>query len=309
MLPLLSRLHERVGEGSAPQLYVRALRRLGRMWLRKAALQTEASRPDDVTVVIGARNRADYRLVNALRSIRAQDHRAGSVRTIVVDWGSDRLQAERTREICRAHGAECVTVPEAGVWSRSRCLNVGIRRTDSKLLMTTDVDVVLSPGYLSDAARVLAAAPLSVVCAPMLDLPEESAQEAARVAASSCDPPVEEWKRLARPRYDWLHPSIALTYTRYYHLVRGYDEFYEVWGMEDDDLMRRFHSLGLTVKAPAGGSFYLHQWHPKFDGLFEGRDAPPIQRNREYLERHHSILRNGRDWGLPALRADAIEGA
>jgi hypothetical protein len=46
----------------------RPVRVVGRTWVRRALLRDELSRPDDVTVVIGHRNRADYRLVNALRS-------------------------------------------------------------------------------------------------------------------------------------------------------------------------------------------------------------------------------------------------
>ena len=40
------------------------LRRAGRAWLRRTVVSHEVSRTNSVTVVIGARNRADYRLAH-----------------------------------------------------------------------------------------------------------------------------------------------------------------------------------------------------------------------------------------------------
>src|SRR4029079_2259886 len=64
------------------------LRSVGRLWLRRAVLRHELSRTDDITAVIGSRNRADYRLENAIRSIRSQTYPADLIRIVVVDYGS-----------------------------------------------------------------------------------------------------------------------------------------------------------------------------------------------------------------------------
>jgi hypothetical protein len=296
MLALLSHVHAKLGRLPNPPLVLRALRRLGRIWLREVVLQQERSRPADITVVIGVRNRSDYRLVNALRSIRAQEYSAGVVRIIVVEYGSKPENARITRDICEQHRADYVAVEQTRVWSRSRCLNVGIRLVETKFLMTSDVDVVLSPRYLADAVQVLEASPLSVVCSHMFDLPEESEESLARAAATA-RLPIDDWKALAKPRYDWIHPSVAVSHARLYQLIRGYDEYYEVWGLEDDDLMRRLVYLGLSPKGLDSGSFYLHQWHPKFNGLPGGREAEPVRRNESYFRNRHSIVRNDRDWG------------
>jgi hypothetical protein len=93
-----------------------------------------------------------------------------------------------------------------------------------------------------------------------------------------------------------------MTYTVFYKVVRGYDEYYQEWGSEDDDLMRRFMYLGLEPKVLDSGSCYLHQWHPKYEGVPDGGDSACIQRNLAHLRRTHSIVRNGRDWGI----ADAV---
>jgi predicted glycosyltransferase involved in capsule biosynthesis len=281
-------------------LRVLPLQSLGRVWLQTTVLRHELARPDDITVVIGVCNRSDYRLINVLRSIRAQTHPADLVRVIVVDYGSGLESAQRTMRICEGYRAEYVPVDRVPIWSRSRCLNIGIRLAHSKFLMICDVDLVLSPRYLSDAVRVLTISPLSVVCSPMLDLPEESAELLERTANAREDFQFDKWKQWCSARHDWkFHPSIGVTYTVFYKLVRGYDEYYQEWGSEDDDLMRRFKYLGLESRVLDSGSFYLHQWHPKYEGLPDGRNTAQIERNRLYFEKNHSILRNDRDWGIP----------
>lgn len=299
---LLSGLHAAVGGRRGGHRLLRWLRvrRLGRAWLRRTVLREARAGPNDVTVVVGVRNRTDHRLANALESLRAQTHPADRIRALVVDYGSEPADARATVDLCRRYGAEYLRVDGAAVWSRGRCLNVGIRRAETTFLMTSDADIVLSPGYLADAVRMLRSEPLSVVCAPMLDLPEETTRTAKRAARTDGALPLEAWRRRAEPRFEWrFHPSIAVTWTSLYRLVRGYDEFYAVWGEEDVDLMDRFRRLGLTPRPIAGDSFYLHQWHPKFEGVPEGEEAAQVRRNREHLERSHSILRNGPDWGVP----------
>jgi glycosyltransferase involved in cell wall biosynthesis len=274
------------------------LRNVGRFWLRRAVLRQELSRTDDVTVVLGARNRADYRLENALRSIRSQTYPTDLVRVVVVDYGSEPDDAARTAKMCTQHGAEYVRVDGVEIWSRSRCLNVGVRHANTKFLLASDADIAFPPDYLSSCVEVLRAAPTSIVGSAMLDLPEDAAEILEQSARTGSELQFDSWK-WCRPRHDHaFHPSICATYTAYFQLVRGYDEFYEVWGNEDDDLYRRFRYLGLTPRPLGPESFYMHQWHAESD---RGRDenAEQVRRNQQYLAKARSILRNDAGWGLP----------
>jgi hypothetical protein len=262
-------------------------------------LRHERGRPDDITVLIGVRNRADHRLANALESLRAQTLPRGSLRVSVLDYGSEPAASAETRALCRRYDVECLRIDDAPVWSRSRCLNVGIRRAETKFLVTSDVDIVFSPRYLADAIETLKRRPLSVVCSPMLDLPQEAVACFKRAAENGEAPPVGAWKERCSARLGWeLHPSIAATYTAFLRLVRGYDEYYAVWGYEDLDLMRRLECLGLRRRKLDTQSFYLHQWHPKFEDVQGGELAEQIRRNRAHLDENRSILRNGPGWGL-----------
>jgi GT2 family glycosyltransferase len=303
-LSLLSSLHGSVGATRPGRALLHALqvRRFARLWLRTAILDRYCRLPDDVTVLIGVRDRTDHRLPLALRSIREQTLPADRVHILVVDYGSEPAAADFTAERCRLHGAQYVRVDTAGVWSRSRCLNIGIRQTTTKYLLTSDVDILFSPAYIAEAVDVLREAPLSVVCSAMLDLPEDTTAELQSIGESGGPLRLARWRNASTPRLDWAyHPSITMTYSAFHHLIRGYDEFFEVWGREDADLLRRLLKLGLDRRTlDAEAAFYLHQWHPKYENLpDEGREQAS-RRNTERWRQVQTILRNGADWGATA---------
>jgi hypothetical protein len=119
-----------------------------------------------------------------------------------------------------------------------------------------------------------------------------------RIAETGAELDIARWKGSCTPRLGWaMHPSIVVTFTAFLQLIRGYDEYYELWGREDADLMRRLDYLGLNPLAPGPDSFYLHQWHPKYDGIPAEAHATQLRRNTIYMGRAHSIVRNDRSWG------------
>lgn len=305
-LRLLSRLHGAAGDRVGRRLLAGlGVRRLSRAWLRRRVLPDAFEGPDDVTVLLGVRDRADHRIVNALASLAAQRCPGGTVRTLVVDWGSGEDAARFVEEACREHGADYLRVAGPDTWSRSRCLNVGIRRAETKYLLTADADLVFSPDYVADAVDLLRREPLSVVCAPMHDLPEESTEAAKRTARQGEPFPIDAWRDRATRRLDWdRHPSIGLAHTAFYQLIRGYDEFYEGWGWEDLDLFDRLVRLGLEARTLETDSLYLHQWHEKHEHLPRGADSDVIERNEARYRATRSIVRNGPWWG----RADGTAG-
>ena len=71
---------------------------------------------DSVTVIIGIRNRSDYRLRNALWSLRNQNYPSDLVQIIVVDYGSAAEHRIRTLDLCNRFNAKCVplSAPRVG---------------------------------------------------------------------------------------------------------------------------------------------------------------------------------------------------
>ncbi len=283
--------------------YLRAARNLtwirgfARTELMKMAATWEQA-PPDVTVIIGIRNRSDYRLINSLLSLDNQAHPTGNVVPLVVDYGSDPDQASKAREICEELGASLVQVEAPGPWSRGRCLNIGLRSVNTKYVATSDVDMVFSPSYFADAVGELAKAPLSIVCAPMRDLPESALPEIKEAAADRRPLDTDAWGQPSIERFDGaLHPSLGTGPTAFYQLIRGYDEHFETWGGEDRDLMKRLTTLGLDMVPQRDRSFYLHQWHPKYEGVRDEATEELVRSNRAYFRSNHTIIRNDDDWG------------
>jgi hypothetical protein len=275
------------------------LKRAARGWLRRVVLRDQLHRQDDVTILIGVRDRADYRLANALASLRAQSHPQHLVRIVVVDYGSEIPTGRRIEDVCRRYRADYMRVDHTSAWNRSRCLNVAIRRTTTKYVLTSDVDLLFSPTYVADAIQLLRRLPLTVVCSAMLDLPAECVERLEALAREGGALRLDQLVAGAAPRSDLaLHPSIGVTYTVFYQLIRGYDEFYELYGSEDEDLAKRFRYLGLDLVALDTPGFYLHQWHPKFEGVeVHPSLARVLVRNHDHLTHTHTILRNPDGWG------------
>lgn len=277
--------------GTSPRKWRRSrllLQGLARLWLRRVVLSGSRESPNEITVLIPVRNRCDYRLVNALRSLRAQTFFA--IQIIVVDYGSEPVSAAQTRDWCSQFGAAYEYVPGVSVWSRSRCLNVGLRMTTTKFVMVSDVDMIFSPDYVAAALQALSASPFSVICSPMYDLPQGTVP-ALTAAAGSQRLEVDLLRKCSTPRWgDKPHASILITYTAFLKVIGGYDEFYTGWGSEDDDLMFRLTTLGLHQRGLGPNNFYLHQWHPKFEGVTDWKAS--AQRNRAYFMTNRTILRN-----------------
>jgi hypothetical protein len=308
-LSLLSSLYGTLGETRPGRALLRLLplRPFSRRLLRTTVVQPEFDRPDDITVLIGIRDRSDYRIRLALRSLREQTHPADQVRILVIDYGSDPTDAAAVAERCDEYGAEYLHVDGVDRWSRGRCLNIGIRRVTTKYLITSDADILFSRTYIANAIEALRAAPFSVICAPMLDLPEDSVGHVRAVADAGSPLRLDEWRRSSAPRNDWAtHPSITATFSAYYQMVRGFDEFFELWGSEDVDMMRRLKRLGLDRLAlPSDDAFYLHQWHPKYENLLAGtvgQREMTIRRNADHYRRSNTILRNPEAWGTGVVR-------
>lgn len=248
---------------------------------------------EDITVVIAVKNRCDYRLVNALQSIRNQEYDQRLIKIILVDYDSDKELIPRYEEICRKYRSRYIRVDDKEIWNKPHALNIGIREVKTKYLLSSDVDIIFEKNYIKEAIRELKRNPFQVILARCLDLPKDSIKERE----------FNKLKESARKRFDfdYLSPGINLTYTYFYHKIRGYDEWYQLWRGLDDDLIKRFELLGLSAKEISSKTCYLHQWHPKFDGRRKESKKhieQQIKKNRDYFESNNSIVRNKKGWGI-----------
>ena len=271
---------------------------LRRVRLRREVQTQEGDLPDDTTVVIGHRNRADYRLRNAIQSLKRQENPGGSVRILLVDYGSEPGQQSELRAIARDLAVELLTPSPRREWNRSHCLNIGIRHAATKYVLLSDVDVIFGPTYVAEAVRALREDPLAVVYSPCLHLPESSSPELEAAARRQgwLDPEPLRALGVIRTAGEFS-TGMVMTRRRFLERVRGLDEFYHTWGVEDVDLSRRLLWLGLRPMSLRQKSYYLHQWHPRQEGIPPEIVESAKARNTDHFERAVVIRRNPAGWG------------
>jgi hypothetical protein len=272
---------------------------LRRVWLASKLSRATARLNDDITVVIPVRNRVDYRLRNALISVSGQRYDQGDVRITVVDYASEPCAAAQLKCLSNEFGANYVRAEAAGPWSRAHSSNIGIRLAQTKFVVSTDADVIFAENFLCESVRALRERPLSVVYSQCLDLPE-SCERQLQVLASRHGPlDLDDLRRKSRAIRRYGHESVGInaSYTFFYHLIRGYDEYFKCYGSEDDDLAQRFLYLGLHPVSVSARTYYLHQWHPQHFRKPDETYACVSDENEVYYATNHSILRNQEGWG------------
>jgi glycosyltransferase involved in cell wall biosynthesis len=214
-----------------------------------------------VSVVIPLRNRGGVRLDNCLRSLRWQDVDPASVEIILSDFGSDAPFAAELADLAQGHGARVVRTETSEIWNRSRALNFGIRAAQGAFVLATDADMIFAPNFLASllAAQASHDAKAMAVCR-CRDLPQSV--------------PERPWTREDYPSLVAQAPyreklgtgACQMAPRAFFEDVRGYDEAYKFWGMEDNDMRHRSGIWGLRLTWVHDGTSMLHQWHPSDRG-------------------------------------------
>jgi GT2 family glycosyltransferase len=112
-----------------------------------------------VSVVICSRDRPQA-LARALHSVQSQSYRAS--RILVVDSASS---DERTRDVARAHGVDCLRVTRPGL---SRARNAAVAATAGETVAWLDDDEVADEHWLAEVARALVQTSAEVICGAVL---------------------------------------------------------------------------------------------------------------------------------------------
>ena len=248
-------------------------RRRLRAWLRA----TEAPGPLGITVLVVVRNRADQRFDNLMKSLAAQDLDRARFEVLVLDFGSDPAPAGHLRRACAHYDFRYEREEDTAEWHQGRAQNAALRRVRTSAVLICDVDLMLAPNYLSTAVGLLEQDLLGAVVAPMLDLPELPGLD------YDAQPFAQLLDRTGK-RFGWdFHPAIIALRVRILKLIGGVDEEYQLWGGIDVDLYHRLRALGLNRHNVAGTTAYVHQWHPKFQGVNQARVEAARLANAERL--------------------------
>ncbi|MCB0340480.1 MAG: glycosyltransferase, partial [Bdellovibrionales bacterium] len=251
---------------------------------------------DRLTVVIPARNLDEDRIERCLRSIRSnQDQTLTEI--IVSDFGSHPGKLPALRKLCERYHARLIENKTVSRWNRARVLNIAIRNCRTPWIMFTDADMIFGSELIpmwreyrkqfGDNTMYLAQCKK---LPPISDLP-------LHIDANAYN----SLKSVGRVFSTDGHGGCQVLRTSWLIKVRGFNENYEVWGAEDNDLSYRAHLDGIATVWMQPGKL-LHQWHLK-SAPKEWRD-----KNRaKYMEllSQPALVVNDENWGSISPQEEA----
>ena len=237
---------------------------------------------------LGFRDWYHNHLERCLGTLRTQ-HEPGLKYEILVCDSSQDPDAQ-VEQLCHKFGAIYVPNPEEE-WSRSIALNVAARVALGERLVFTDADMLFPQNWIYRANYEIALRPTVNL---WLTLSRDCEQ-----GTRYPEPPIlpEDLWRLS-----WPHPGGKrgkgggmIIPRDWFFTVGGFDEFYKIWGCEDEDLTDRAEWDGQKVEW-LEGTFIAHQWHTRNWPTPE--QFQQVARNREYYyrlkEQGGPVHRNGR---------------
>lgn len=199
----------------------------------------------------------------------------GGIPIIVADLGSKPSLSALLREWLMVRVVEAPSEE----WSRSKALNLAAKAAppDVDTFIFTDADMLFPVSWF----KALIRAPHTDTTMWLTDSRDLSPLSGGRAPDWWLD---DMWLfRVSQP-HDRIGQGAAMVVPRrWFESVGGFDEFYAVWGAEDNDLVLRAEWAGLDVQwlGPPDDAWVTHQWHR--------RDWPTpaqlaqVKRNRAYL--------------------------
>ena len=245
---------------------------------------------EDITVVVPIKDRYDFRLINAFASIRNQTYPQHLVKLKLVDYGSAKSFEPLYVSLCSQHDAEYIRVVPNSVWSKSHACNIGIKKANTKYVLTADGDCIFEKTYIEKAIAALKKNPFQVVVCKLNELAKGDVNGVVDLK--------NNYKKLFA-RSKEVYPmacGIQLTLTFFYHWARGFDERYMVYGKEDKDMLKRFLMMGLRFCDLSAKISLLHQGHKRYEG-YRALFPRYYKRNTDYYFKSFSIVRNKTMWG------------
>jgi GT2 family glycosyltransferase len=241
-----------------------------------------------LTLVIGYRNRDVERVKRCLDSLARQTFKEFTL--IFVDYGSpSAIAAAAKQTVERYPFTRYVYSDTRGwPWNRSRALNIGGRLAQSEYVVTTDVDVVFEKNVLEIVAHHLHRGRV-LHCRPYF-LPKD----------------FSDWENLTSRLPSFRLGTEAMLGVfmgvprKVFHELRGFDEYYRYWGVEDRDLAHRLKTVGVEQAWLPDEARMFHQWHPESN--YVTADFMPDgawRRMSIHFEQHKgSVTRNTECWGM-----------
>ena len=245
-----------------------------------------------------------WHLKLVLASIARQEGVKDGLELVVADDGS----TDETLEIVERF-SQSVDIPVSWtthphkIFQASRCRNEGALATRAEYLLFLDGDCVLPPDHVFQHLRHRAGGKvMGGYCYRVDEQTSTCFNDKAIMSHEYLDWVAGRqrltlaWRDFRSRFYQWIHhptkPHLRGgnfgIWRSDYERVNGFDENFEGWGCEDDDMNVRLRRAGVQVQSILRWTRTYHLWHP--------RDVTyPVDRrnfrNRDYCRRRYKLAR------------------
>lgn len=248
---------------------------------------------DKLTIVIPNRDRLDFNSNPTkflFKSLENQSEKDFNI--IIVDGGSKNIENLR-KEVKNIKRASLIEHPLGLKFNKCILNNVGIRKSQTKYVMTTDADMFFSSQFINTLYNVIGE---NIFIESRTLYWKFSITD--KIYSGKLDPfnDIDKCK-IGRIKNRTTPGGCQCADVDSWNKVRGYDERYSGWGSEDSDLLLRMQIAGLKV-VWLGESreeiMVFHQDHLKPNLQEELKDQDI---NKKYLNSVKKYEANENGWG------------
>ncbi len=231
----------------------------------------------EIALLISSYNRPQH-LARALASVEVQQNRATDLEVVITDDGSDdETLAVVAEHAARARCAVKLTTHTHAAFQLARCRNEGVLVSRAPYLLFLDGDCILPPDHVEQhLRRRRTGTVMAGDCCRLSEDMSRQIDEASIRGSHFCDFVSREERRRLRHQYRksllynlLRHPTkpklignnIGI-WRQDCERINGFDEQFEGWGCEDDDLRLRLRRAGTRVASILKWTHSYHLWHP-----------------------------------------------
>jgi hypothetical protein len=202
-----------------------------------------------LSFIVGFRNRDTERVrlfLESLKAINSDDYEL-----IFVDYGSDETISKNVKNILSNYSfASYHFFNSRGQnWNRAKCLNYAYSISIGQYIFTSDIDFLYSQDFIEIVKGIVS--PTKSFYFQVGFLTQKQSQV---IHFDSTKYEIES--------YSNEDAVGALLISRnMFDEVGGYDEFYEIWGIEDNDLLYRLNMTNNQISFYNSKTIIWHIWH------------------------------------------------
>lgn len=237
-----------------------------------------------LTILYIYRNRELERVKRSLDSLVEQKNQDFEV--IFVDYGSSQTIASEVATLISDYPFVTYQYSYScqQPWSRSKAINIGLHLVKTDFVFIADIDMIFSPDFVQVLENIKSTK--QSVFFKVGFLSEKESQTNKKFEDYSI-----AFTSSVGAQGLSLFPTEALL------SIRGFDEFFHLWGGEDEDVHARLKMIGLDIVFFDEKILMLHQWHPTYRNSLNKKLTVSVQHdtiariNQEHF-RMNSVLKN-----------------